>query len=351
LEEIGMLETAMKVNPSDAKTPYYLGNLLYDFQPERATGMWEASRKKDDTFAMVHRNLGYAYAKASNDLPKAIASYEKAISLNNKDQRWFYDLDVMYAAARTDPAKRLKLLQDNHNILANDNIIEGLSRELLLLVQLGQYDKALEIFNSRSFPQFEGVDRIYAPYLNALLLRGYKSLKDGHSKEALKDGLTALIYPSNMIIDQAYRGGRTSEVYYFIGAVYEKMGDQMKAKEAWNEAIGLNQTSLNPRGGGASDVSFYRALCLKKLGKTEEAEKLFDGLLRSGKARIEVEQIDFFEKFGERGTRDDRRSDGHYLMGLAYLGKGMQKEAKQEFTEAVKLNINNTWANKYLSDL
>jgi hypothetical protein len=37
-------------------------------------------------------------------------------------------------------------------------------------------------------------------------------------------------------------------------------------------------------------------------------------------------------------------------MGLGYLGKEMQKEAKQEFSEAVRLNINHIWANKYLSD-
>jgi len=355
LEEIGMLETAMKANPSDGKAPYYLGNLLYDFQPERATVLWEASRKIDDSFAMVHRNLGNVYAKTDNDLPKSIASYEKAISLNNKDQRWFYDLDLMYAAARTDPAKRLKLLEDNHNVIDNDNIIDGLSRELLLMVQLGYYDKALEIFNNRSFPQFEGVDRVYSSYLNALLLRGYKNLKAGKYKEALKDGQTALTSPANITVDQSYRGGRSLETYYFIGTVYEKMGDLKKAKEAWNEAIGSNQVSSGVRGGGrggaGSDLSFYRALCLKKLGKPEEADKLLTGLISSGKARIESEQIDFFEKFGERSSQADRIADGHYYIGLGYLGKGMQKEAKQEFTEAVKFNINHVWANKYLSDL
>jgi len=38
-------------------------------------------------------------------------------------------------------------------------------------------------------------------------------------------------------------------------------------------------------------------------------------------------------------------------MGLGYIGKGMQKEAKQEFSETVRLNINNIWANKYSSDI
>ena len=35
-ETIDVLRSAMDNNPSDALAPYYLGNLLYDHQPERA---------------------------------------------------------------------------------------------------------------------------------------------------------------------------------------------------------------------------------------------------------------------------------------------------------------------------
>ena len=344
LEEISILESAIKANPSDAKAPYYLGNLLYDFQPENAIKQWENSVKSDSTFALVHRNLGYGYYKKYKDLPKSIASYEKAISLNNKDQRWFYELDLVYADARTSLSKRLKLLQDNHKVIANNNVVDGLSREILLLVQMGRYDKALAICNSRSFPQWEGVDKIYGSYLNAYLMMGYKNLKAGKYKEALKDGLTALQYPTNMMVAPEYRGGRECEVYYFVGEVYEKMGDHTKAMEFWNKGITLRQRDY------ISEILFYKAMCLKNAGRSDEAGKIFDGLINVGKGKIEREDVDFFEKFGERQTPDDRRADGHYLIGLGYLGKNMQKEAKQEFSEAVRLNINQIWANKYLYD-
>jgi tetratricopeptide (TPR) repeat protein len=121
LEEIKILETAMKVNPSDAKAPYYLGNLLFEPQPERALHLWENSSELDDIFAFVHRNLGMGYYKTYNDILGSIARYEKAISLNKNDQRWFFELDQIYAAARTDPEKRLKLLSDHHQVIANNN--------------------------------------------------------------------------------------------------------------------------------------------------------------------------------------------------------------------------------------
>jgi tetratricopeptide (TPR) repeat protein len=250
----------------------------------------------------------------------------------------------VYADARTEPLKRLKLLQDNHKVIVNNNVVDGLSREVLLLVQLGRYDEALKICNSRSFPQWEGVDKMYGSYLNSYLLRGYRNLKAGKYKEALKDGLTAMQYPDNMMVAREYRGGRECEVYYFVGTVYEKMGNHAKAMEYWNGGINLRQRD------NISEIYFYKAMCLKNAGKPEEAAKIFESLIDVGKAKIEREEVDFFEKFGERQTSDDRKADGHYLMGLGYLGKGMQKEAKQEFSDAAKLNINHIWANKYLSD-
>jgi tetratricopeptide (TPR) repeat protein len=80
LEEIALLETAIQLNPSDAKAPYYLGNLLYEPQPERAIRLWERSRSLDNSFALLHRNLGLAYYKTYNDIPKAIAIREGYIT-------------------------------------------------------------------------------------------------------------------------------------------------------------------------------------------------------------------------------------------------------------------------------
>ncbi len=335
----------MKLNPADAKAPYYLGNLLFEPQPERAIELWEKSVESDNTFAMVQRNLGLAYYKTNNDIPRSIASYEKAISLSSTEQRWFFELDLIYAAARADLEKRLKILSDHQEVIINNNVVDALSRQILLLVQMGRYDEALKICSSRSFPQWEGVDKLFGSWLNAHLLKGYHYLLAGHTKEALIEGLSALKYPENMMVAREYRGGRACEVYYFVGTVYEKTGNLKKAKEAWNTAISLRQEDQ------LSDIYFYKAMCLKKLGKTEESNAIFESLISLGKASMEKEEVDFFAKFGERITPDDRRADAHYLIGLGYLGKDLIAEAKQEFAEAVKYNSNHIWANEYLSQL
>jgi tetratricopeptide (TPR) repeat protein len=344
LESIDILEKAIEMNPSDPKAPYYLGNLLYDLQPEKAISYWEKSQDTDNTFPMVHRNLGMAYYKTYNDISGSIASYEKAISLNHRDQRLLYEADLIHAAARTDPEKRLRLLQNHHEFIAKNNVADALSREVMLLVQLGRYDEALDIAENNYFRQWEGVSKAYSSYVDAHLLRGMNNYNSGNYENALSDYLNALKYPENMMVAESYRGGRESQVYYFLGTVYEKMGNAKKAKEMWELSVARRQ---NPQ---LSENHFYRALSLGKLGKTSEATEIFNDLIELGKQRLDVPDIDFFAKFGERETADDRKSEAHYLIGLGYLGKGLNQEAKQEFNEAVRLNINHIWATEYLRE-
>jgi tetratricopeptide (TPR) repeat protein len=345
LESINILETAIKMNPSDPRALYYLGNLLYELQPEKAVGFWERSRDIDDSYPIVHRNLGMAYYKTYNDITQAIESYEKAISLNSQDQRLLYEADLLYAAARTDPEKRLKVLKDHHKVIAENNVADALSREVMLLVQLGRYDEALDIAENNYFRQWEGVSKAYSSYVDAHLLRGLNNFNSGKYENALADWLNALKYPENMMVAESYRGGRESQVYYFLGTVYEKMGSTKKAKEMWELSVARRQYPQ------ISENHFYRALSLNKLGKTSEANEIFDGLIELGKQRLDIPDIDFFAKFGERETADDRKSEAHYLIGLGYVGRDLKKDAQTQFAEAVRLNINHIWATEYLKEL
>jgi tetratricopeptide (TPR) repeat protein len=152
-------------------------------------------------------------------------------------------------------------------------------------------------------------------------------------------------FPSNMMVAKPYRGGRSGEVYYFTGMVYEAMG---RKKMAWEQYQLCVEERLNSR---LDETHFYKALGLEKLGKTEEAEEIFEGLISLGQQQLHYTQADFFAKFGERETPDDKLSNAYYLIGLGHLGKKMDNEARLHFSEAVRLNINHVWAAEYLSQL
>ncbi|MHC4530658.1 MAG: DUF5107 domain-containing protein [Planctomycetota bacterium] len=345
LESIEMLKTAIEKKTTDSRAPYYLGNLLYEKQPELAIEYWEKASELDDSFPTVLRNLGLAYYRTQKSTQKAIQSYEKAVALNPSDQRVLYELDVIYDAARTAPEKRLALLQQNHDAIANNNVCDALAREVALLTLLGLYDDALNVINNNFFRQWEGISKAYGSFVDAHLLRGLRNYNAKRYDKALEDYLTALKFPKNINIAKPYSGGRSCQGYYFVGTAYEAMGDTQKAMQAYQQAVDQRQSSR------LSEDYYYRALALGKVGRQAEAEKIFDDLIKLGRDRLKGSAMDFFAKFGERQTNEDRLADAHYLLGLGLLGNGQNQKAKEQFAKAVDLNINHLWATTELAQI
>ncbi|MCP4610528.1 MAG: DUF5107 domain-containing protein [Planctomycetes bacterium] len=337
-ETIDVLRSAMNNNPSDALAPYYLGNLLYDHQPERAIKEWEKSVDLDDNFSTVHRNLGLSYARMENNLPKAIDSLEKAIACDKRDPRVYYELDQLYETGGVSPEKRLKLLEDNHTTIAKRD--DALSRQIALFVLVQQYDKAIELLASRIFHTWEGGGQIHNVYVDAHLLRGLKKFQVQRYRQALNDFEAALEYPENLNVGRPKRDRRTCQTFFLIGKAYEALHDSRKAEEFYEKSASVEVRK--------SEFSYYKGLALKKLDQNDKAEKIFDDLIASAKPGSTVE---FFAKFGEKQAHNIRTANNHYLLGLGYLGKGLETEAKAQFEKVLELNINHLWARAHLSEL
>lgn len=341
-ESIDVLNVAQKNNPVDACAPYYLGNLLYDIQPQRAIKEWEKSRILDKSFSIVHRNLGLAYARVENDVSKAITSLEEAVACNREEPRFYLELDLLYETGGISAAKRLAVLEKNQNIVLQRDY--ALSREITLFVQLGKYEEAINLLKSFHFHVWEGGGRIHNVYVDAYLLRGQEYFTATRYRQALKDFKAALEYPENLEVGRPSRGGRASQVYYFIGTVYEVLGDTRKAKEFYEKSVALKHSW--------SQICYFQGLAFKKLGREEEANKMFDGLIQSGEERLRATRsMDYFAKFGERQSVMVRRANAFYLLGLGYQGKGELEKAKNEYKKALELNINHVWAKHQLAQL
>jgi tetratricopeptide (TPR) repeat protein len=344
LESIEVLNAAIKHNPSDARAHYYLGNLLYDLQPQEAIKLWKKSRVIDDSFAAVHRNLGWAYYRTENNIPKAISCYEKAVSCNNKEPRLYVELDHLYEDENIPLLKRLALLEKNHQTVVKRN--DSFLREIMVMVLVGRYDEAIDFLAKNHFHVREGGGGIHDVYVDGHLLRGMSYLKNKEFKKALSDFQKASEYPENLSVGRPESDRRAPQVAYYIGTAYEALGDNEKAAQFYRQAADQKVSSRR------SEARFYQGLCSSKLGRKEKAEEIFDELIEAAKKKLSQEAaVDVFAKFGQQQTEKARKASAHYALGLGYFGKDLRDEAKAEFEKAVKLNVSHVWAKAQLAEL
>ena len=347
LEATDVLRSALEVNPQDASAHYYLGNLLFDLQPEQAIDAWQRARALGDRHPTLHRNLALAYVQVENDLPRAIASMEQAVAADATDPRLFYELDLLYEAGGVAAEQRLALLQENHETVVSHN--DAFSREILLLTQLGRYDEAIEFMKTHHFRRWEGLGNIHTTYVDAHLLRAREHLEAGRYSDAIQDYQAALEYPENLEVAKPYGGGRECQAYYLLGTAYEAAGDAETARELYQRA------TTATRSPGHSALDYYQGSAYQKLGQDAVAQDLFAGLISYAAERLRSAQagssLEFFAKFGTRRSPSEQMADAYYLQGLGYLGQARRAQAREMFSEALSSNPNHLWARTELDEL
>jgi len=343
LEAYEALEAAIAKHPDDAAAHYYLGNLLFESQPEKAVREWERSRSLKPGFATVHRNLGIAYARLQDDIPAALASLEKAVESDPTDPRLYLELDQLAERGKVAPAERLARLERNQDVVDQDYNL--LMREASLYVQVGDYAKAANLLESRHFHVWEGGGRIHDIFVDAYLAQGQQRMRDGAYSKALQDFKRALDYPLNLEVGRPRNGGRAPEVYYYVALA--EMALELAA-EAEGHLEMATASGISPK----SPLAYYQALAFRQLGNEEKATQILNEMIRSAEQSLEAGEGDrFFAKFGERESEGARLAEAHFLLGLGFLGKGRKVEARKEFEAALALNLNHLQVRRQLAEM
>lgn len=150
IECIDALETAMRLNPTDARAPYYLGNFWYARrQYEDAIACWQRAIELDPRNPTAQRNLGLALMNKRGDSEGALQHYERAFALDESDARILFELDQLYAKLGRAPADRLAFLgQRQACVDQRDDLTIELAR---LHNLLGRPAEALDIIMKRVF--------------------------------------------------------------------------------------------------------------------------------------------------------------------------------------------------------
>lgn len=356
LEDIQVLESAIKHLKTGAKAYYYLGCLYYDkLQFEKAAALWEQSEKLDDSFPTVHRNLALAYYNKQNNAEAAQREMEKAFSLDETDVRVFLELDQLYKKLGVAPETRLANYESHSGMLRqrDDVMLEYVT----LLNQAGNYQKAYEVIMSHTFRPWEGAEgRIPVQYKIALAQMARKKMENGAYEEAEALLQEALIYPENLG-EGRLEGTKDNHIHYYLGMVQKALGKAEQACESFRSAeLGADEVAgVMYYYDQPADMILYKGLAKQELGKTKEACACFNRLMDYGERHLNDEmKIDYFAVslpdflIFEDDLTKKNKVHCWYVMGLANLGFGNTAEAAREFEKALAYDPNHQNCKMYL---
>ena len=348
LEAILALECAQKLNPQDAKAPYYLGNLWYDKrQYPEAIDCWEKSVAIDDKFPTVLRNLSLAYFNKLNKEEKAIEYLENAFSLDITDVRILMELDQLYKRICRPHTLRLEFLETHFELVEqrDDVYLEYAT----LCNQIGNYTKAKDLIDKRQFHPWEGGEGKVPTQYQICRVELAKTAISKHDYSTAIELLNqCLEYPHNLGEGKLY-GAQENDFHYWLGCAFEGLGLKEESVKYWKLAIeGNNEPAAaifyNDQ---KPDKIFYQGLALKKLGRNEEAKNRFDKLIAFGKKHFDEQiKLDYFAvSLPDLLIWDDDlsfRNKIHclYMLGLGFLGIGNIEKARFHMQIAANMDIN-----------
>jgi tetratricopeptide (TPR) repeat protein len=357
LEEIAVLESAMRANPTDARAPYYLGNLFYDRRRyDEAIRLWERSTQLDSNFSIVWRNLGIGYFNVRKQTGKARAAYDLAIKANPSDARLLYERDQLWKRVGENPQKRLRELTKRLDHVSQR---DDLSIELCALYnQTGQHDKARELIASRKFQPWEGGEGgPLGQHVRAHLALGRKALAAGQFDRARALFESAMTSPHNLG-EAPHLLANRSDIHHWLGCAYAGLGDQASARRHWLAAANFKGDFQEMSVRAFSEMTYYSAESLKRLGQNTKANALFRALLAYGRdLQKKQAKIDYFATslpamlLFDDDLRLRQETAALFLQAQAQLGLDRKTIAERLLRTVLRRDPNHAMAADFLNYL
>ncbi|HEY0257209.1 MAG TPA: tetratricopeptide repeat protein [Candidatus Methylacidiphilales bacterium] len=350
IEEISILQAALRFNPKDATALYYLGNLYYGKRRhEEAIRLWEASAKIDPSHSVVLRNLGIGYFNVRKQPRKACNAYDRAFRANPIDARLLYERDQLWKRLGRAPAQRLREIE-GHRDLADRR--DDLSVELCTLYnQTGQHDKALAILTTRKFQPWEGGEgQVLGQHVRTHLCLGRRALTKGSATKALAHFQQALAVPANLG-EGRHLLANASDIHYWLGCAHAAMGNKADARKHWKMAARFHGDFQNMRVQPFSELTYYSALALDHLGKKKTARDLLRNLLHYAQLLAkQAATIDYFATslptmlIFDDDLEARQTTSALFLQAQAKLGLGKHSEAAALHAQVLKRDPNHALA-------
>ncbi len=332
-----VLEWAVKTYPEDAHAHLYLGELLCDFQPEEAARQWEEAIKYDPEMSLAYRNLAWVQGNVMNTPDEAIKNIRKAIELKPDDPVYLGDADEYYRLISAPVDVRLQLISGHLEGARKSD--RSFTPYLALNLMKGNYDLVIDEMKKRHFRVAENIARTHHQYwAAAYIMRGRQFMEKGEYKKAIEDFKQALLFPRNL---EMMRDGKEYEAYYYLGLVYEKMGDTAKAQAAYRNLLEIPRIDAANTWGATDfpEILYYKVLVADKMGLPKMAEERHLDLLDKSNDYLNYTWNTAWDwrSVGRKLKRKETLARGYFSKGLFYLVSGETSIAKDYFNKSLKL--------------
>jgi tetratricopeptide (TPR) repeat protein len=333
LEDIAVLESAIALNPKDARAPFYLGCLFYDKDRfEDGLRLWEISTKRGPKFSIAWRNLGIAYFNIAHQPKKALAAFDTAFRLNPQEPRLLYERDQLWKRLGQAPSKRLRELESHIDLVLQR---DDLAVELCALYnQTGQPAKASAILTSRKFQPWEGGEGLaLGQHVRTHLKQGQAAMLKNDFAKARAEFESALSSPVSLG-EAKHLLANQSDIHLWLGDALAALGEKAKATEHWTLAADYAGDFQGMTVRAFSEMTFFTARALERLGKKAKAKKLFTDLLKYSKGlEKQKAKIDYFATslptmlLFEDDLQARQTTDARFIQALAEYGLGRKSQA------------------------
>ena len=344
VEEMRVLKGAIEASPHDARAPYYLGNFLYARRRHRdAIAQWERAAGLDPRFPTAWRNLGIAFFNVEHDQAKARKAFALARNAAPGDARILYEEDQLRKRLGDDPEERLAILEAHREHVATR---DDLSVELAAIYnQVGRPADALALLLSREFQPWEGGEGlVLGEYVRAQLLLGCAALADGDPCGAI-ECFEAADRPPQSLSEARHLLANSSNIEFWLGEAWASRDEPARAKQHWERAIRQRGDFQQMQVRSVSEMAYWSAMAMRRLGREQEAVSLFTDILDYAAAlERTVPKIDYFATslptmlLFDEDLQKRQHITATFLRGQALFGLGRNAEAHAALAEVQRLD-------------
>jgi tetratricopeptide (TPR) repeat protein len=224
--------------------------------------------------------------------------------------------------------------------------------------QTGQSNKAEALLSSRHFQPWEGGEgAVLREYVRAQLALAREALEQGETVRACRLLEAALAPPENLGEAWHLLANR-SNIYYWLGVAYSTNGDLEPARRWWEKAAvssgDFQEMSVRPY----SEMTYYSALALARLGRDNHSRELLRALLRYARNLRHTEaRIDYFATslpamlLFEEDLQRRATITSLFLEAQASIGLGYQRRGRRLLDHVLRLDPSHAFASDFLSEM